>query len=342
MVTKFANEFRSASKAGKNIAPNIFSLFVKPSFVTSNFSGILPLFFTNTTFSTYAGTALSDNAAAGRKLNLVPSETINSRLVELLDEGGISVSSGFDKQIAGCFAGIPDYSAVTRLVNFNSGTAEAKPQTAVREFVQHTSGIAGLRAGVTSSTLLSADYVAGFSRFVVKEDMLRYRLSDALRSKQTSVLSSNRLFLIYKNYINLFTDASTTTKSTLSGVPTSTNNTLDTFGSVFFFNNLTALRDCATFMLRGAQVNDMQGNTGLNSLSAEYDASLFGHYGISVNNVGAGFWPLFFNSERYLLGENSAYASSVNSDISLFANWCSTLSPQMANKALSTQALNFW
>jgi hypothetical protein len=235
-----------------------------------------------------------------------------------------------------------DYSAATRLVNFNSGTAEVRPQTAVREFVQHTSGIDGLRASTTSSTLLSADYVAGFSRFVVKEDMLRYRLSDALRSKQTSVLSSNRLFLIYKNYINLFTDASSASKAvTLGGASTTANNSSEAFGSVLFFNNLTALRDCATFMLRGAQVNDMQGNTGLNALSAEYDAGLFGHYSISTSNIGAGFWPLFFNSERYLLGENSAYASNVNSDISLFANWCSTLLPQSVN-ATTSQALNFW
>lgn len=336
MVTKFANEFRSASKAGKNIAPNIFSLFVKPSFVTSNFSGILPLFFSNTTFNSYAGTALSDTTAAGRKLNLVPSETINSRLVELLDEGGISVSSGFDKQISSKFVGTPSYSAATRLVNFNGGNVDAKSQTAVREFAQHTLGTTGLRAGATPHTLLAADYVAGFSRFVVKEDMLRYRLSDALRSKQTSVLSSNRLFLIYKNYVSLFTDASSTVTVTAA------NSTLDPFGSVFFFHNLTALRDCTTFMLRGAQVNDMQGNTSLNSLSAEYDASLFGHYGISVNNVGAGFWPLFFNSERYLLGENSAYASNVNSDIALFSNWCTTLLPQMPANSPSTQAFSFW
>jgi len=340
MVTKFANEFKFASKAGKNVAPNIFSLFVKPSFVTSNFSGILPLFYANTAFGAHVSNSLSDGTSAGRKLSLVPSETINSRLVELLEEGGISISSGFDKQIVNKHTNTFDSSAITQLVNFNNSGVDVKPQAAMREFLQHTSGILDLGSSATPNTLLSADYIAGFSRFIVKEDMLRYRLSDALRGKQTSVLSSNRLFLIYKNYISLFAGAGSTLGAE-GHIVSSPNNAFDTFGSIFFFNNLAALRDCATFILRDLQINDIQGNTGLGLLSAEYDANLFGHYGISVNNVGAGFWPVFFNSERYLLSEGSTYTANANQGVSLFANWCSTLLPQTLDNAPATQTLNF-
>lgn len=40
-----------------------------------------------------------------------------------------------------------------------------------------------------------------FSRNVLRDDMLRYRTHDALRTKSTLLMSSNRLFLIYQNYM---------------------------------------------------------------------------------------------------------------------------------------------
>jgi hypothetical protein len=317
MTTKFANEFRFASKTGKNVAPNIFSLFVKPTHLSSNFSCALPLFNTTSTFGTYTSTILSDSTSAGRKLNMLPSELINARLVELLDEGGMSVSSGFDSQITDL-----SLSAPVTLINFNSGTSDLTSQTAGRGLSSYNSDYA--RMSNATSLNQSHDYVTGFSKFVVREDMLRYRLSDALRGKSTAVLSSNRLLLIYKNYMELLShnSAMASTSGTANGV-----DLLDALAGLL---DIRPLRERAAFILRKTQIADMQGNTVLSFLPPEFNTGLFGQHGLAVSNVGVGFWPFFFNIERYLTCTNAGVALMYNSNVALFSGWCSTLAPRVS------------
>ena len=91
MAAKSSNSARYSNKLGKNVAPNVLSLFLRPSFVTSDQDQLLPLFSNPLYFS--AAQAQSGSFGSSRLLLPEPSDRLTSRLQELTDEGGVAPST---------------------------------------------------------------------------------------------------------------------------------------------------------------------------------------------------------------------------------------------------------
>ena len=112
---------------------------------------------------------------------------------------------------------------------------------------------------------------------------MRYRSSDALRSKSSLFLSANRLFLIYKTYVNWMTYTNTLNFSIESGqcFVKPCDSTL--INSSFYFRNYSTLRGYYSYFFRSMLLL-VYGN-GIFTSSVSDNNDIFGQYAISGNNI---------------------------------------------------------
>lgn len=80
--------------------------------------------------------------------------------------------------------------------------------------------------------------------------------------------------------------------------------------SALLFDNVSRIRESFSFVMRGAVVSDKSALAFVSAPSALTDTDLFDQYGISVSNVGLNTWPLFYNTERYLLSADSSWEAA--------------------------------
>ena len=185
---KQTNAMRYANKMGKNVAPNALALFLRTPFTLSDQQ--LPLFF-DSAFAATTQTRAGD-IAASRALASEAELAAGAWLGELLDECGAvpraAVSETSSQQLAVLAA--PSLGSI--YTHDNWVATDVTSQLAVFQ----PNNLLSLSA---------AESTAGFNNFFLsraqlREDMMRYRLGDALRTKSTLVVASNRLTLVHQNH----------------------------------------------------------------------------------------------------------------------------------------------
>lgn len=180
-LERSSTAFRQASRVGRNVAPNALALFTRPSLVAASADAQLSPLFAGTFWAEGRG---STAGVEGRRA-MPDVGGAAARILELLDDAGGACSIGFTL--------VPGRESVTV-------SAVWPPAPSARNFGSW--GAAGAGAGAVSAsptplaTARPATF-AGVSRFAWREDMLRYRATEALRTKTTATLSSNRLALIH-------------------------------------------------------------------------------------------------------------------------------------------------
>jgi hypothetical protein len=290
IVTRATNGARYSSKTGKNVAPNALSLFLQPAFFTTKFEQA-PSLFSNPFF--FDSVRSSVGSLNSRLFTSEVEDKLTTRLLELLDESGVAANVALNQA-------------------HDNGGCGSDPAL----------GISTSAANLGTS-ILSANNTWNyfFCRGILRDDMLRYRAYDALRTKSTLVLSSNRLVLIYRNYLNWATylqSASNThnygvgssgvdNSSNFTGNSTSSVNFADNgsiANTVFFVNNWAIVQQYASFIFRYLHTGDGCNTAPNFSISPTLNVDLFGQYNICTSNITINTWLLFFNAERYLLSGN--------------------------------------
>ena len=89
IVTRATNGARYSSKSGKNVAPNALSLFLQPAFLTSKFDQT-PSLFANPLF--FDSVRSSIGSLSNRLFTSEVGDKLTTRLLELLDEGGVAAN----------------------------------------------------------------------------------------------------------------------------------------------------------------------------------------------------------------------------------------------------------
>lgn len=192
LMVKQTNGSRYSSKLGKNTAPNVLSLFLQTPAVMRDFQ--LP---------TYMSTRFSDIYRARAEDGLVAragvgelDAAILAWTGDVLDEAGLVPRAAF----AANASTVPTGSGATTALRPTSGVA-SYDQWSGDSVVTSGDNL----AGTSPTTVLCATpdrifYNFFFTKTTFREDMLRYRAGEALRSKHSLVLASNKLLLVHDHY----------------------------------------------------------------------------------------------------------------------------------------------
>lgn len=154
-----------------------------------------------------------------------------------------------------------------------------------------------LALSASSPTVGSSNFF--LSRAQLREDMMRYRLGDALRTKSTLTVASNRLTLVHQNHAKWldYLDTSST------ALPAPAQGLVNTS---FFFDALAATQKFASFVTRGLVLNDAVAASLDTQPHPTLNTDLFEHYDIAPENIAVNTWLLFFNAERYARSTDTA------------------------------------
>jgi hypothetical protein len=154
--------------------------------------------------------------------------------------------------------------------------------------------------------------------------MLRYRTHDALRTKSTLLMSSNRLFLIYQNYmqwsdymsrqatngVTAWADSSVSEQSGLrAAVVNGTPQDISMLNTIFFINNWSVVQQYASFVFRYLNLSDSVTGAPVFKITTGLSTDTFEQYDVAASNIAINTWLLFYNIERYVLLSNSAWNS---------------------------------
>lgn len=284
---KQTNAMRYANKMGKNVAPNALALFLRTPFTLSDQQ--LPLFF-DSAFAAATQTRAGD-IAASRALASEAELAAGAWLGELLDECGAvpraAVSETSSQQLAVLAA--PSLGSIYTHDNWVATDATN------RLSVFQPNNLLALSTG--GSTVGSSNFF--MSRAQLREDMMRYRLGDALRAKSTLVVASNRLTLVHQNHAKWLDYLDTSSQA----LPSPAQGLVNTS---FFFDALAATQKFSSFATRGLVLNDAAASSLDTQPHPALNTDLFEHYDIAPENIAVNTWLLFFNAERYARSTDTA------------------------------------
>ena len=311
IATKTTNLSKYSSKYGRNVAPNALSFYLKPSFMADDL--VLPTIYSLAAFDETRLTG--DNFLSNRALMSDTGLKLSARLIELLDESGVSLDKSQLAWRLDNNASVYQYitSSYPRLGNFKPGQLwqnlsllQNQGITSATDVAADVSGVfdcitrqsLGLSLQSASSFVdesatsvdsfpLSANYLNFFfSKHAIRDEMLRYRAGEALRSKSTAVVSSNRLVLVHQNYLGWVDYLRLQLPTAGQSVPTTDNQTISLAGGLsFFFENWAVTQQFYSFVFRGLALHDAAATSVVTSPAARYNVGLFEQYDVATSNI---------------------------------------------------------
>lgn len=290
IAAKQTNAFRYASKQGKNTAPNALSLYLRTPFTLQDQP--LPMLLDSGFMSSYNERALDQ--VSSRSLTNDMTLASAAWLGELLDECGAAPAAALSEN---SFAAASTAYA-SPLAHTHDSLSMFDADSVLASKKANTLGYLG---SATGGLDLDQSWNYFNTQSQLREEMMRYRLGDATRTKSSLLVASNRLTLAHQH-----------TAAWLSYISAGaeTSRTPSTYSSALLFDNLSRIRESFSFVMRGAVLGDKSALASPSTPSASIDTDLFEQYGVAVSNVGLNVWPLFYNTERYLLNTDASWEAA--------------------------------
>lgn len=188
IAAKQTNAFRYASKQGKNTAPNALSLYLRTPFTLQDQP--LPMLLESGFMSNYNARAL--DPVSSRSLNNDMSLASAAWLGELLDECGAVPTAALSENLP---ATVP--SAHTSPVAYTHDALSAFDADSV--LASKNANTLGYLGSVADGAGLDSSWNYFGTQAQFREEMMRYRLGDATRTKSSLLVASNRLTLAHKH-----------------------------------------------------------------------------------------------------------------------------------------------